>query len=75
MAYVNISLSTEAYARLKKLKGPGDSFSAVVLREMPEPWVTAGDVLDGLESMEIPKADPRLKEAVKAGRGRRSPRK
>ena len=75
MAFVTLTINTEAHSRLKKLKAPGDSFSDVILRELPEPWETAGDVLDGLERMQVPKADPVLRAAVLAGRGRRSPRK
>ena len=75
MAFVTLTINTEAHSRLKKLKGPGDSFSDVILRELPEPWETAGDVLDGLERMPVPKADPELRAAVLAGRGRRSPRR
>ncbi len=75
MAFVTLTINTEAHRRLKKLKAPGDSFSDVILRELPEPWETAGDVLDGLERMQVPKADPELRAAVLAGRGRRSPRK
>jgi len=75
MAFVTLTINTEAQSRLKKLKAPGDSFSDVILRELPEPWETAGDVLDGLERMRVPKADPTLRAAVLAGRGRRSPRK
>ena len=75
MAFVTLTINTEAHGRLKKLKAPGDSFSDVILRELPEPWETAGAVLDGLERMKVPKADPALRAAVLAGRGRRSPRK
>jgi predicted CopG family antitoxin len=75
MAFVTLTINTEAHSRLKKLKTPGDSFSDVILRELPEPWETAGDVLDGLERMQVAKADPALRAAVLAGRGRRSPRK
>jgi predicted CopG family antitoxin len=75
MAFVTLTINTEAHSRLKKLKAPGDSFSDVILRELPEPWETAGDVLEGLERMQVPKTDPKLRAAVLAGRGRRSPRK
>jgi predicted CopG family antitoxin len=75
MAFVTLTINTAAHSRLKKLKAPGDSFSDVILRELPEPWETAGEVLDGLERMQVPKADPELRAAVLAGRGRRSPRK
>jgi predicted CopG family antitoxin len=75
MASSNVNLSSEAYARLKKRKGPGESFSDVILREVPELWETAGDVLDGLSKVQVPKADPKLRAAMLAGRGRRSNRK
>jgi predicted CopG family antitoxin len=42
-----LTINIEAYSRLKKLKANGDTFSEVILRELPEPWDTAGDVLDG----------------------------
>ena len=73
-SYVTITLNTEAAARLKKNKLPGDSFSDVVLREMPNPCETAGELLDRLESIEVPKANPKLRAAMLAGRGRRSNR-
>ncbi len=75
MAFVTLTINTEAHNRLKKLKAPGDSFSDVILRELPEPWQTAGDVLNGLSQMQVPKADRKLRAAVLTGRGRRSPRK
>ncbi len=74
-SYVTITLNTEAAARLKKNKLPGDSYSDVVLREMPDPCETAGELLDRLENMEVPKADPNLRATMLAGRGRRSNRK
>jgi hypothetical protein len=75
MALVTLTTNTEAHSRLKELKAPGDSFSDVILRKLPEAWGTAGDVLDGLKRIQVPKADPELGAAVLAGRGRRSPRK
>jgi len=75
MSYKTLSVRTEAYARLKKLKAPGESFSDVILRELPEPWETCGDVLDGLKRMQVPKPDPKLMVTVLKGRGRRSPRR
>jgi hypothetical protein len=75
MAFVALTINTEAHSRLKKLKAPWDGFPDVMLRELPEPWETAGDVLDGLQRTQIPKADAELRAAVLAGRGRRSPRK
>jgi predicted CopG family antitoxin len=74
MAFKTLTISIEAHARLKKLKGPGDSFSDVILRELPEPCTTAGEVLDWLNSTQVPKANPKLRAAMLAGRGRRSHR-
>jgi predicted CopG family antitoxin len=75
MAFKTLTISAEAHARLKKLKGPGDSFTDVILRELPEPCDTAGEVLDWLSRIEVPKANPKLRAAVLAGRGRRSNRR
>ena len=74
MPSITVTLSTEAHARLKKLKEAGDSFSDVILRELPDPCLTAGELLDRLEKMDVPKADPKLRAAMLAGRGRRSHR-
>lgn len=75
MATNNISISEAAYRRLKKLKEPGDSFTDVLLRELPDPADTCGEVLDVLEKNGVPKTDPVLEKAALAGRGRRSTRK
>jgi hypothetical protein len=75
MSYKTLTVRTEAYARLKKLKAPGESFSDVILRELPEPWETCGDVLEGLRKLQVPRPDPGLMAAVLKGRGRRSNRK
>ncbi len=74
MSYKTLTVRTEAYARLKKLKAPGESFSDVILRALPEPWETCGNVLDGLKKMRVPAPDPKWMAAVLGGRGRRSPR-
>jgi len=71
---VNVTLSIEAHARLKKHKAPGESFSDVVLREVPEPLKTAGEILDYFEANPVPKANPKLLDALLSGRGRRSKR-
>src|SRR2546423_12470590 len=55
MATISITLTTEAYRRLKKRKQPGESFSDVVLREVPEIWETAGELLSGFERMGVPR--------------------
>ena len=75
MPSITITLSTEAHARLKKLKTPGDSYSDVILRELPNPCFTAGELLDRLEAEGGPPADPKLRATWRAGRGRRSNRK
>lgn len=59
----NIAVSDRAYEKLKLFKEPGDSFSDVILRELPA--ATAGEVLDRLESTPLsllPKID-RKREA------------
>ncbi len=72
-----ITLSAEAHARLKKLKQRNESFSAVILREAPEPPArTAGELLDMLEREFQGKDlvhEERMK-AVERGRKRRSKR-
>ena len=54
---------------------PGESFSDVVLREIPVPCETAGEILDYFESHPVPKVNPRLRAAILTRRGRRSNRK
>ena len=75
MAHISLTVSTEAHARLKKRKEPGDSYSDVILREIPERLETAGQILDYFESHSVPKADAKRRAAMLAGRGRRSHRK
>ena len=74
MATVSITVSQEAYKRLKKLKLPGDSFSDVIVRELPEPCDTGAELLESFQRRPVPKADPELRRIVLAGRGRRSRR-
>jgi len=75
MATWNIAIKEEAYKRLKKLKQPGDSFTDVILRELPDPLETAGEILDYFEKHPVPKANPKMREAMLSGRGRRSHRR
>ena len=75
MATVSVTLTAEAHARLVKNKLPGDSFSDVVIRELPDPCDTCGELLDRLESEGVPAADPKLRSAMLSGRGRRSSRR
>jgi len=71
---INISVTTEAYSRLKKAKIGNESFSDVIVRELPESADTCGEVLNSLESNPPPPANPKLMKMVRAGRGRRSTR-
>ena len=74
MASTNVNINGAAYQRLKNLKRPGDSFSDVLLRELPEPCGTAGALLDYFDIHPVPKANPKLRRTLLKGRGRRSPR-
>ena len=75
MATTTIALTELAYKRLKNQKLPGESFSDVVLREIPEPCETAGDVLESLQRNPPSRVDPKRIDAFLAARGRRSNRK
>jgi predicted CopG family antitoxin len=75
MAFKTLTISDEAHQRLKKHKLPGESFTQVILREIPEPLETAGDVLDFLRSEPAPEIDRRALESLRKDRGRRSQRK
>ncbi len=44
-AFKTLTLSEEAYERLRKHQLPGESYTQVILRELPEPVETAGEVL------------------------------
>jgi predicted CopG family antitoxin len=72
VATTTISLTQPAYERLKKLKLPGENFSDVVLRKIPVSCETAGEILDYFESHPVPKANPKMRAAMLAGRGRRA---
>ena len=69
IAIVAITINNEAYQRLRKLKEPGDSFSVVILRRLPHSCDPAGEVLERLESIQVPLANPRLRAAPLSGRG------
>ncbi len=75
MATTTIALTQPAYERLKRQKLPGESFSDVVLREIPTPLATAGEILDYFEAHPVPRANLKLRAAMLSGRGRRSNRK
>jgi len=72
MASKTITLGEAAYQRLKKLKLPGESFTEVVLRELPERWETLGEMEDYFSKHGVPKANSNFREAMLRGRGRRS---
>jgi len=71
---INITLTKPAYEKLKKLKEPGESFSQMVMRELPDRIDTLGEMLDYWEQHEVPKADPKRAAQMLATRGRRSNR-
>ena len=77
MATTTISLTTEAYRTLAKLKRKGQSFSDVVVRHLRTKPRTCGELLDELERdfEGVQLFDPKLIQQVKAGRGRRSHRR
>lgn len=75
MAFKTLTISEEAHQRLKKHKLPGESFTQVILRELPEPLETAGEVLAFLKSEPPPRLDRRALEALGNRRGRRSRRR
>ncbi len=75
MAFKTLTISEEAHARLKKHKMPGESFTQVILRELPDPLQTAGEVLDYLRGEPPPRLDRKAMEALRQGRGRRSNRR
>jgi hypothetical protein len=74
MPFTTITISTEAHARLRKLKEPGDSFSDVILRTIPRPCATAGEMLEAFESVPLTPMNPRRGALLRSGRGRRSNR-
>ena len=50
MASITITVSPEAHARLKSRKEPNDSFTDVILREVPPPPArNAGELLEAME--------------------------
>lgn len=73
--FKTLTISDEAHQRLKRHKLPGESFTQVILREIPEPLETAGDVLDFLKSEAPPRLDRAALDTLRKSRGRRSPRR
>ena len=75
MATTTISISRTAHRRLTKLKQAGDSYSDVLLRELPEPCETCGEVEAHFRKHGVSKSDPHLRREMLSGRGRRSNRR
>jgi len=77
MATTTISLTTEAYQALARLKRDGQSFSEVVLEHLKAKPATCGELLDSLEEdfegMQL--IPPERRNQLRAGRGRRSNRR
>jgi predicted CopG family antitoxin len=74
MASIRLTVTTEVHDKLKKLKVGKESFSEMLLRELPDRANTCGEVLEKLEAKELPPMDPDLLKAVRNSRGRRSNR-
>jgi predicted CopG family antitoxin len=76
MPFTTITISTEAHQRLARHKIGRESYSAVILREIPEPPLeTAGQIEAYFSKHGVPKSDPKLRRAMLVGRGRRSNRR
>jgi predicted CopG family antitoxin len=75
MPSINITISTEAHARLASLKKAGQSFSDVIMEYVyPPPAKNAGEFLDALrEEPPIYPAVEKLEE-IRYTRGKRSNR-
>jgi predicted CopG family antitoxin len=78
MASNTVALNSKAYGVLKALKKPNQSFSDVVLENLPtQRPTTCGELLDELQRdfAGVHLLDPELTKAMLAGRGRRSNRR
>jgi hypothetical protein len=76
MGSIRITLTRAAFKRLKNCKAAAETFSDVLLRELPEmPVLTAGEVLNRLEGFVGRKLlDETRIRVVEHGRKRRSNR-
>ena len=78
MATMTISVTMEAYEALKKLKAEGQSFSDVIVSNLPRPRPrTAGELLDELERdfTGVTILHPSRTRLIREGRKRRSNRR
>ena len=75
MATTTISVNLEAYNLLKQAKGPGESFSDVIIANLQPPAKSGPELLERIEQIKGPLIDRELMAKVRAGRGRRSNRK
>jgi predicted CopG family antitoxin len=68
-----ITIDDPAYQLLSSLKrGPGDSFTKVILRHLNRPADTASELLDELDKAPKPNVDLELLDRIERERGRRS---
>jgi predicted CopG family antitoxin len=75
MPSINITISTEAHARLSSLKKEGQSFSDVILEHVyPPPAKNAGEFLDALREEPPPYPNLEKLEEIRSTRGKRSTR-
>lgn len=74
MATTTISIATDVHERFRQLRSrPEESFSSVLRRELPQPLETCGELLEHFVKAGVPRANPARRQALAAGRGRRSP--
>jgi Putative antitoxin len=75
MPSINITISTEAHARLASLKKSGQSFSDVILEHVyPPPCKNAGELIDSLREEPPPYPAIERLDEIRAERGKRSNR-
>lgn len=70
MAVKTITVDTDAYDRLARLKRPGQSFSEVIKEHLPAPGSTARDLLARLDGSAISDETLAAVERVIEERGR-----
>ena len=71
MATTTISISDQAYKALKSRKEPGESFSETILRELPPPFETLGDLEDYYSKAGVPPANPKRKALLRGAKAKR----